>query len=172
MSVAMENAVVAGASFLTFEVAGAIYGLPIEEVREILEYRQVNRVPGSSPLVNGVFNYSGAIVPVVDMRIKFGGDTTFVTRRSCIVIVTARNGEESLRVGLLVDAVRDVIDAGPNGLEPAPAFGSRVRLEYLEGLVRTGSGLTVVLAVDRFLSASDLMEVSAVVSEEINKRSN
>ncbi len=172
MSAARETAAISSSSFLTFDIGNSQYGLPIGEVWEILEYRNTNSVPGSSSMVHGVFNYSGTIVPVVDLRVKFGGTGSAITKQSCIVVVDARNGEESLRVGLLVDAVRDVVEVGEEGLEPAPAFGSRVKLEYLQGLIRTASGLTIVLAVDRFLSASELMEVSAVTTEETNKRSN
>jgi len=158
-------------SFLTFAVGGSSYALPITDIWEILEYRKVSAVPGSSPMVHGVFNYSGTIVPVVDLCAKFGDGRVEVSKSSCIIVVNAHHSEESLRVGLLVDAVRDVVDVGPDAIEPAPAFGSRVRLEYLKGLLRTDSGLTIVLAADRFLSASELMEVSAVVSEEQKKSS-
>jgi purine-binding chemotaxis protein CheW len=171
MSLAAESRVGEAFSFLTFVVGGSSYALPIGEIWEILEYRKVSAVPGSSPMVHGVFNYSGMIVPVVDLCAKFGDGLVEVTKNSCIVVVNARGGEESLRVGLLVDAVRDVLDVGPDAIEPAPAFGSRVKLEYLDGLLRTKDGLTIVLAADRFLSASELMEVSAVVSEE-NKKSS
>ena len=155
-------------SFLTFDVGESHYGLPIQEVVEILKYRDTNRVPGSSPLVHGVFNHSGTIVPVVDLNAKFGGGDSTIAKRTCIVIVSARRENESLQVGLLVDAVREVVDAGDKGLEPAPGFGSRVKLEYLEGLLRSDDDLTIILAVDRFLSADELMEVSAVVSDEQN----
>lgn len=171
MSAAMGNTELQ-TSFLTFDVGEASYGLPIGEVCEILEYRETNSVPGSSAMVRGVFNYSGTILPVVDLGVKFGRGPSEVTRRSCIVVVDARNGSESVRVGLLVDAVRDVVGTGDGGLEPPPAFGSRVRLEYLEGLLRVDGGLTIVLAVDRFLSATELMEVSAVLNEENSKNSN
>ena len=117
-------------------------------------------------MVHGVFNHSGTIVPVVDLNAKFGGNGTDISKRTCIVIVSARREDESVQVGLLVDAVRDVVEAGEQGLEPAPGFGSHVKLEYLQGLLRQNGGLTIILAVDRFLSADELMEVSAVVSDE------
>lgn len=172
MSVAMEHNTAASAGFLTFDVGGASYGLPIGDVWEILEYRETNAVPGSSPMVHGVFNYSGMIVPVVDLGVKFGGGRSVITKRSCIVVVSAHHEGASLRVGLLVDAVRAVVETGAEALEPAPAFGSRVKLEYLHGLLRTDGGLTIVLAVDRFLSAAELLEVSAVVSDQDKRKSN
>lgn len=172
MSAATESTASLNASFLTFDVGESHYGLPIGEIYEILEYRATNSVPGASRMVRGVFNYSGAIVPVVDLRVKFGGSPSAITKRSCIVIVSARHGDQTIRVGLLVDSVRDVLEVGADGLEPAPSFGSRVKLEYLQGLIRTNGDLTIVLAVDRFLSASELMEVSAVISEETNQSSN
>ncbi len=168
MSLAAEHTTITtDSSFLTFDLGDSHYGLPIQDVFEILEYRETNRVPGSSPMLHGVFNHSGTIVPVVDLNIKFGGVRSSITKRSCIVIVSARHNNDSLQVGLLVDAVRDVANA-ENGLELAPAFGSQVKLEYLEGLLRSPHGLTIILAVDRFLSADELMEVSAVVSDETN----
>ena len=172
MSVAAEHAVSTDQSFLTFDVGDSHYGLPIQEVYEILEHREMNRIPGSSAMVHGVFNHSGTIVPVVDLNVKFGGARSDVSRRTCIVVVSARHDDAELQVGLLVDAVRDVVDVAKGDLEPPPAFGSHIKLEYLEGLLRSPNGLTIILAVDRFLSAAELMEVSAAVSEEKNKNAN
>ena len=102
---------------------------------------------------------AGTIVPVVDLQAKLAGEASPESKRSCIVIVSARGAQGTIPVGLLVDEVHDVVEA--DSLEPAPSFGSNIRLEYLDGLLRTSRGLTIVLAADRFLSADELMEVSA-----------
>jgi len=160
MSATMQAPAIAG-NYLTFGVSSSRYGLPIGDVVEILESREMNRVPGSSSLIRGVFNHAGTIVPVVDLHAKLSGAPAPAARRSCIVIVAARQERGTIPVGLLVDEVHDVIEA--SGLEPAPSFGTGIRLDYLAGLLRTERGLTIVLAADRFLSAAELMEVSAAV---------
>ena len=158
-------------NYLTFGVASASYGLPIADVVEILENRETNRVPGSSSLVRGVFNHAGTIVPVVDLGAKLTGSAAPVSRRSCIVIVSARQGDGTFPVGLLVDEVHDVVES--SALEPAPSFGSRIRLDYLKGLLRTERGLAIVLEAERFLSASELMElVAASRNNETNNSEN
>ncbi|MFA6957041.1 MAG: chemotaxis protein CheW [Thermoanaerobaculia bacterium] len=170
MSATMQTPAAAG-NYLTFGVSSSHYGLPIGDVIEILESREMNRVPGSSSLVCGVFNHAGTIVPVVDLHAKLTGSPAPASRRSCIVIVAARQERGTISVGLLVDEVHDVVEAP--GLEAAPSFGTSIRLDYLAGLLRTDRGLTIVLAADRFLSAADLMEVSAAVqTNETNTSEN
>ena len=146
--------------FLTFAVAGSEYGIAIDRVQEIVEFEEPTRVPGSSPFVRGVFNRAGTITPVVDVAVKFAQPAIVPGSRTCIVIVSATHQSESLAVGLMVDSVRDVVAAEEGEIEPVPAFGAGIRVEYLDGLLRGGSTFTALLNADRFLTAEELLEVS------------
>jgi purine-binding chemotaxis protein CheW len=106
-----------------------------------------------------VFNHGGVITPVVDLAARLGLRESPVTRRTCFILVGAAYEEEELPIGLMVDAVTEVVEVATKDIQPPPDFGTRVRLDYLEGLTRTDDGFTVILSVDRFLNASELLEV-------------
>jgi purine-binding chemotaxis protein CheW len=116
-------------------------------------------VPGSSSFVRGVFNHGGVVTPVIDLAARLGLGKSPVTRRTCLILVGAPYEEEVLPIGLLVDAVTDVVDVAITDIQPPPDFGTRARLDYLEGLTRTDDGFTVLLSVDRFFTANELLEV-------------
>ena len=143
------------AQYLTFQVADAEYGVGILKVREIIEYDTVTRVPHAPPAVRGVLNLRGAVVPVVDLAVKFGLPASTVTKRSCVIVVECLlDGEETV-MGVLADAVSQVIDLAPADIEPAPAFGARVRVEFLQGMGKLGGRFVLLLDLDRLLSAQE-----------------
>lgn len=141
--------------FLSFTVAGSDYGLPILKVREILSYDGATPVPGTPPSIRGVVNVRGAVVPVVDLAVKFGRPATEVTKRACVLVVDAATGSERFTVGLLGAAVNEVVELAPGDIEPPPAFGTGVRVDYLLGLGKAPAGFVLLLDLDRVLSASE-----------------
>ena len=143
------------AQYLTFQVADAEYGVGILKVREIIEYDTVTRVPHAPVAVRGVLNLRGAVVPVVDLAVKFGLPASTVTKRSCVIVVECiLDGEETV-MGVLADAVSQVVDLAPTDIEPAPAFGARVRVEFLQGMGKLGGRFVLLLDLDRLLSSQD-----------------
>ncbi len=152
--------------YLSFDVAGTGYGLPILAVKEILQYEEPTRVPGAPPSVRGVINVRGAVVPVLDLAVKFGRGETAPTKRTCILVVEAQASGERLTLGVLADAVSEVLDLPPDAVEPPPAFGTGVRLDYLTGMGKVGKGFVLLLDVDRVVSASeaDLAQQAAAVA--------
>lgn len=151
--------------FLSFTLAGSDYGLPILKVREILSYEGATPVPGTPPSIRGVVNVRGSVVPVVDLAVKFGRGPTDPTKRTCILVVDAMSGADGFTVGLLAAAVNEVVELGAGDVEPPPSFGTGVRVDYLLGLGKTGSGFVLLLDIDRVLSASEaeLTAAAAVV---------
>jgi purine-binding chemotaxis protein CheW len=141
--------------FLSFTLAGSDYGLPILKVREILSYDGATPVPGTPPSIRGVVNVRGAVVPVVDLALKFGRSATEATKRTCVLVVEAVSGGEALTVGLLAAAVNEVVELAPGDVEPPPSFGTGVRVDYLLGLGKAPSGFVLLLDIDRVLSASE-----------------
>lgn len=149
--------------YLSFTIAGTDYGLPILAVKEILQHEEATRVPGTPGSIRGVINVRGSVVPVVDLAVKFGKGETSATKRTCILAVETRVGGEQLTLGILADAVNEVLDLPAESVEPPPAFGTGVRLDYLTGMGKVGKGFVLLLDVDRVVSASEA-ELAAQVA--------
>ncbi len=141
--------------YLSFGLAGNDYAVGILQVKEILQYETVTRVPSVPPSIRGVINLRGAVVPVVDLAVKFGLPATPVTKRTCILIVEAALGGERTVMGVVADAVREVLELGPEEIEPPPSFGTQVRVDFLVGMGRAGKGFVLLLDLDRVISAGE-----------------
>jgi purine-binding chemotaxis protein CheW len=141
--------------FLSFTIAGTDYGLPILTVKEILQHEETTSVPGTPASVRGVINVRGQVVPVLDLAVKFGRGETVVSKRTCILVVEAKVGGEPLIVGVLADAVNEVLDLPASEIEAAPSFGANVRIDYLTGMGKVGRSFVLLLDADRVLSASE-----------------
>jgi purine-binding chemotaxis protein CheW len=141
--------------YLCFTLAGADYAVGILQVREILQFEGITRVPGVPPSVRGVLNLRGSVVPVVDLALKFGLGETAITKRTCVLIVEAALDGELAVLGVMADQVREVLELGPEEIEPPPAFGARVRVEYLQGMGRVGRGFALLLDLERVLAADE-----------------
>jgi len=147
--------------YLSFELAGEEFAFGILRVKEILEYDTLTRVPNAPPAVRGVINLRGAVVPVLDLALLFALPPTAVTKRSCVIIVEVRVDEQDLVMGILADAVNQVIELAPDTIEPPPAFGSRVRVDYLIGMGKVESRkFILILDIDRLLG--DVSSAAAV----------
>ena len=143
--------------FLTFLLADESYAISILRVREIIEYETVTRVPNMPASIRGVINLRGAVVPVVDMGLRFGMREIQVTKRTCVIIVEVEANGERLVMGLMADAVSQVIDLPPADIEPPPAFGTRVRVDFLKGLGKIGKRFVLILDLERALSSAELL---------------
>jgi purine-binding chemotaxis protein CheW len=152
--------------YLTCRIADEEYGVGILEAREILEYETLTKVPNAPPFVRGVINLRGSVVPVVDLAIKFGEAARPLTNRSCIIIVETDTAEGRMVVGLVADAVSQVIELTPDQIEPPPSFGTRAREIHLRGLGRAGNRFVLLLALDRILAHTELVPVTAEAPTE------
>lgn len=146
--------------FLSFTIAGTGYGLPILAVKEILQHEEPTPVPGAPPSIRGVLNVRGQVVPVVDLSVKFGKGETVASSRTCILVVETQIGGERLVLGVLADAVNEVLDLPSAEIEPLPALGANVRLDYLTGMGKVGKGFVLLLDVDQVLTASEAERVA------------
>jgi purine-binding chemotaxis protein CheW len=140
---------------LCFRLAGADYAVGILQVREILQFTDLTRVPGVPPSVRGVINLRGTVVPVIDLAVKFGLGETPVGRRTCVLIVEAAVAGERLVLGVMADEVREVLELGPDDVERPPSFGTQVRVDFLAGMGKLGKGFALLLDLDKVLSAED-----------------
>lgn len=161
-----QEAAVQAQQYLSYRIAGTDYGVPILKVKEILQYEVLTRVPGTPGSIRGVLNVRGAVVPVIDLAVKFGRGETEVTKRTCVLVVETRVAGESMVLGVLADTVNEVVDLAAGDIEPPPAFGAGVKLDYLVGMGKVGKGFVILLDIDRVLTAgeAELMAQAAAVA--------
>lgn len=153
--------------YLSFFIAGEEYAVGILQVREIIEYESVTRVPGAPEWIRGVTNLRGSVLPVIDLGMKFGLPPSTINRRSCIVVVEVSFQEGKLVMGVLADAVGQVMDLGPGDIEPPPAFGMRVHTDYLSGLGKAGKKFILLLNIDRVMSSQELRAASTMAPDRV-----
>lgn len=142
--------------FLTFLVHGDEFAVEVLRVREVIGSLPLTRVPATPPSIRGVVNLRGAIVPVVDLGLRFGRTELSITKRTCIVLVDVVEDGVSSGLGLLVDHVNQVIDLDASQVEAVPTFGVHVRLDFLRGMGALGDKFVMLLDVDRVVEAADL----------------
>ena len=153
----MTTTTVDQTQFLSFVLAGEEYAVDILRVREIIEYDNLTRVPAMPPEVRGVINLRGRVVPVVDLAQRFGLPESVITQRSCIVMVEIGTGEGAVVMGIIADAVSEVLDLTTDTIQAVPTFGTTVRAEFLDGMAETGDKKFVMLLnIDRALPCSTL----------------
>jgi purine-binding chemotaxis protein CheW len=153
--------------YLRFGLAGTDYAVGILQVKEILQFETTTRVPGVPPSVRGVINLRGSVVPVLDLALKLGLPETAVTKRTCILIVETDVGGERAVMGVMADEVREVLELGPEDVEPPPSFGARVRVEFLQGMGKVEKGFALLLDLDRVLSADERALASGAARGEV-----
>lgn len=146
--------------YLTFRVGRDLFGVATRHVREILEYHTVTQVPMMPPLVRGVTNLRGAVVPIIDLAERLGLGTTELGPRTCIVIVELQDSECAQLMGALVDAVTAVIEINPDALRQIPTFGSRVPPEYIEDLARVDDRFLILLRTEQALNVDQIASLA------------
>ena len=142
--------------YLTFTLAGEHFAVGTLSVKEIIEYGQLTTVPMMPPSIRGVINLRGAVVPVIDLGARFGGRRTEVGRRTCIVILEVEHAEEQQVIGVVVDAVNEVLEIAPADIEPPPAFGAHIRTDFIQGMGKVGGKFVILLDIGRVLSVDDV----------------
>ncbi|MCU6499113.1 chemotaxis protein CheW [Rugamonas sp. A1-17] len=142
--------------YLTFMLGGEVFAIGILAIKEIIEYQGVTVVPMMPAAIRGVINLRGAVVPVMDLSARFGQPSSEVGKRTCIVIVEMELDGERRDVGVVVDAVNAVLEIARAEIEPAPAFGARIRTDFIAGMGKVNGRFVILLDVERVLSNADL----------------
>jgi purine-binding chemotaxis protein CheW len=142
--------------YLTFMLGGEIFAIGILSIKEIIEFGQLTTVPLMPEHIRGVINLRGAVVPVIDLSARFGRAGTEVTRRTCIVIIEVMGGESHQDIGVVVDAVNEVVEIPGSQIEPAPAFGANIRTDFIQGMGKVNERFVIILSVDHVLSVDEL----------------
>jgi purine-binding chemotaxis protein CheW len=142
--------------YLTFRLGEEVFALEISQVREVLDYPQITRVPRMPQFMRGVINLRGSVVPVVDLRLKFGMSATEQTVNTCIIIVEVAIEGEATLLGALADSVQEVIDLEPSQIEPPPRMGASIHAEFIRGMGKREERFVIILDVDRVFSPGEL----------------
>ncbi|MGE5490443.1 MAG: chemotaxis protein CheW [Actinomycetota bacterium] len=150
--------------YLTFTLGEEMFAIGILAIREIIEYGQVTEVPMTPPFIRGVINLRGAVVPVVDLTVRFGRQAREVTRRTCIVIVEVETAKGAQEMGVVVDAVSEVLEIPAADIEPPPEFGARIHIDFIKGMGKVNGKFVVILDTSRVLSCDEVAVLSSLGS--------
>jgi purine-binding chemotaxis protein CheW len=159
-------AITQAAQYLTFRLGEEVFALDITQVREVLDYTTITRVPRMPAFMRGVINLRGSVVPVVDLRLKFEMAGTERTVNTCIIIVEVDLGGERTVLGALADSVQEVVELEPGQIEAAPRIGSIVHADFIRGMGKRGEGFTIILDVDRVFSGEELALVAGTADTQ------
>ncbi|MFG6489192.1 chemotaxis protein CheW [Roseateles sp. BYS78W] len=159
MSTPTTDATGTAQQFLSFTVDGEAFAIDIRTVREIIQHGTVTPVPLMPDFVRGVINLRGAVVPVIDLQARFGRPPATISKKTCFVIVDSVRDGERAELGLMVDAVSEVISLEPSQIEPPPQFGGATRRDFIAGMGKRGERFVVLLAPER---AFDIGEMAAL----------
>jgi purine-binding chemotaxis protein CheW len=152
--------------YLTFALASEEYGLEILKVREIIGYMDITAVPQTPEHVKGVINLRGQVIPVIDLRAKFGMDTTDVTEQTCIIVVEITQGDRKFDTGIVVDHVQEVLDIAGEDIEEAPRFGSSVNTDFILGMGKIADTVKILLDIDKVLTTDDIAGLASMAKQQ------
>ena len=174
---AVAPAMLAGADqgaqqYLTFSLTGEMFAVGILHVKEIIEYGNVTEIPMMPAFIRGVINLRGAVVPVVDLAARFGGKASEISKRSCIVIIEISDGELRQDIGIVVDAVSEVLEIPRSEIEPPPSFGAKIRADFIDGMGKVAGKFVIILNIDRVLSVEEIASLATVGQNAMTGESN
>ena len=151
--------------FLTFTLADEVFAVDIGRVKEVLEYTTMTRVPRTPPAMCGVINLRGSVVPVVDMRLKFGMAKSERTVNTCIIIIEITVDGSKTVLGAMADSVKEVMNLEPDQIDPAPKIGAKLRTDFIRGMGKQGDHFIIILDTDKVFSEEELAQAIGVTEQ-------
>jgi len=142
--------------YLTLSLAGEEYGIKILKVKEIIGMMPITTVPLTPPFVKGVINLRGKVIPVLNLRLKFGMEEVAYSERTCIIVVEIKRQGGSVLIGIMVDSVSEVLNIKANDIEETPSFGVQIDTNYILGMAKMSGGVKILLDIDRVLNADEI----------------
>jgi purine-binding chemotaxis protein CheW len=155
-----DKAAHASCQVLTFRLADEVYGVDIMSVREVMDYTSVTKVPQTPDFMVGVINLRGNVVPVIDLKLKFGLGKTVKTVNTCVIIVEVEIDDESIVLGALADSVQEVVDFEGSTIEDAPKIGTQLNTAFINGMAKREDGFVIILNVDSVFSSNELSNMT------------
>lgn len=157
----------APSQYLTFALGGEMFAVGILNVKEIIEYGHLTEIPMMPAFIRGVINLRGSVVPVIDLSARFGGKSTEVSRRTCIVIVEVSEDDALHDIGIMVDAVSEVLDIPDSEIEPPPSFGAKIRADFIFGMGKVAGKFVILLNINKVLSVEEIAQLTETNSSTI-----
>ncbi|HUP03765.1 MAG TPA: chemotaxis protein CheW [Bryobacteraceae bacterium] len=151
--------------YLTFQLAQEEFGIRVLKVREIMGVQEVTAVPQTPPHIKGVINLRGKVIPLVDLRLKFGMPEAEYTTRTCIIVTQVKAEAGSVLMGIVVDGVSEVLNLTGQEIEDTPDFGQEVSSRYLLGMAKSKGKVKILLDIDRVLSAQEIGDLSSILGK-------
>ena len=149
--------------YLTFTLDNEEYGIGILKIREIIGMMPITSVPQTPDFVKGVVNLRGKVIPVVDLRLRFGMSEIEYTERTCIIVVEIRTGESNVTIGIVVDSVSEVLNIKGKDIEDTPTFGTKLDIDYILGMAKMDGSVKILLDIDCVLGAEEIMAIEQAV---------
>jgi len=151
-----QDPIGSSSQYLTFTIGNEHFGMDLHQTREIIEYAGITQVPLMPQFISGVINLRGEVVPVIDLSVRLGREAITVHKRTCVIVVELHSFEQHCVLGLLADAVNEVIDLYATDIEDAPAFGAKIRAEFIQGIAKKGDEFIILLDAEKTLSPVEL----------------
>jgi purine-binding chemotaxis protein CheW len=154
--------------YLTFKLGDEVFALDITKVREVLDFTFVTKVPRTPDFMRGVINLRGSVVPVVDLRLKFGMTRTENSVNTCIIITEVTVDGDTTVLGCLADSVQEVMDLDPGSIAPAPRIGTKLRTDIIKGMGKQQDRFIILLDIDRIFSSGELTNIHSSQPEVVS----
>jgi purine-binding chemotaxis protein CheW len=142
--------------YLTFTLADEEYGIGILKIKEIIGMMPVTTVPQTPEFVKGVINLRGKVIPVMDLRLRFGMDAIDYTERTCIIVVEIEGSAGTIQIGIVVDSVSEVLNIKGEDIEDTPTFGTKLNTDYILGMAKMEGGVKILLDIDKVLNQDEM----------------
>lgn len=156
MDQAIKTVVEKEGKYLTFTMASEEYGIGILKIKEIIGMMPITTVPKTPEFVKGVINLRGKVIPVIDLRLRFGIDAIDYTERTCIIVVEVHGSAGTVQIGIVVDAVSEVLNINGEDIEKTPTFGSKLNTDYILGMAKIEGGVKLLLDIDKVLNEQEI----------------
>lgn len=151
--------------YLTFELDKEIFAIDVSQVKEVLDYTKITKIPRTPDFMLGVINLRGSVVPVIDIRIKFGMNVSEITINTCIIVLEIEFENEILTIGALADSVKEVFELEPKDIEPAPKIGTKMNIEFIKGMGKRGDDFVIILDINKIFTHNELEFITDKTSE-------
>jgi purine-binding chemotaxis protein CheW len=160
-------------TFLSFKLNNELFAANVDQVLTILEMKPITMVPNSAPYMRGVINLRGNVLPVIDLRIKFGMPPVEFTDETCIIVLNVNIDEENVQLGVLVDSVDEVLEIKDSEIEDSPTIGTKYKVEFIQGMYKLQQGFIMLLNIDFIFNSNDLLIIKETdnpkEAEEVRK---
>ena len=145
--------------YLTFKLNTEDYGIEILTVQEIIQMQQITKVPKVADYIRGVINLRGKVIPVVELRKKFGQESCEDTEETCIIVVQVETDDRPITMGIIIDAVKEVLQIEANQIEETPSLGANIDTDFITGMGKVGDEVKILLDIDKVLSVREIASV-------------